>query len=36
MAQGLAPKTGPKPSGSGPLPRADFMVVTWTTDGVMR
>ena len=31
---GLAPKTGPKPSGSGsgPLPQADVLVVTWTTD----
>lgn len=31
---GLAPKTGPKPSGdgSGPLPRADVLVVTWTVD----
>src|SRR6516225_9842987 len=30
----LAPKTGPKPkgSGSGPLPRADVLVVTWTVD----
>jgi hypothetical protein len=31
--KGLAPKTGGKPSkGSGPLPRADVLVVTWTTD----
>ena len=31
---GLAPKTGPKPRGSGdsPLPRADGLVVTWTVD----
>ena len=31
---GLAPKTGPAPSGkgSGPLPKADVLVVTWTTD----
>jgi Phosphorylase superfamily len=31
---GLAPKTGPKPSGrsGGPLPRADVLVVTWTVD----
>ena len=31
---GLAPKTGPKPrgSGDGPLPRADVLVVTWTVD----
>jgi len=30
---GLAPKTGPKPkSGTGPLPRADVLVVTWTVD----
>jgi len=31
---GLAPVTGDKPSGSGagPLPRADALVVTWTTD----
>src|SRR6516225_9499141 len=30
----LAPKTGPKPrgDGSGPLPRADVLVVTWTVD----
>ena len=30
----LAPKTGPKPSGtsSRPLPRADVLVVTWTVD----
>jgi hypothetical protein len=32
--KGLDPKTGPKPSGtgSGPLPRADVLVVTWTVD----
>ncbi|HEV3146297.1 MAG TPA: hypothetical protein VGZ47_20590 [Gemmataceae bacterium] len=30
--KGLAPKTGPKPSGRGPLPRADVLVVTWTVD----
>lgn len=32
--KGLAPKTGTKPSGSGsgPLPRADVLVVTWTVD----
>ncbi len=32
--KGLAPKTGAKPSGnaSGPLPRADVLVVTWTVD----
>ncbi len=32
--EGLAPKTGPKPSGTGrgPLPRADVLVVTWTVD----
>ena len=32
--KGLAPKTGPKPSGkgSGPLPAADVLVVTWTID----
>jgi hypothetical protein len=32
--KGLAPQTGPKPGGkgSGPLPRADVLVVTWTTD----
>jgi len=31
---GLAPKTGPAPSGSagGPLPQADVLVVTWTVD----
>jgi nucleoside phosphorylase len=31
---GLAPKTGPRPrgSGDGPLPRADVLVVTWTVD----
>jgi len=30
----LAPKTGPKPAGdgSGPLPRADVLLVTWTVD----
>jgi Phosphorylase superfamily len=31
--KGLAPKTGGKPgTGSGPLPRADVLVVTWTVD----
>lgn len=32
--KGLAPKTGSKPSGngSGPLPKADVLVVTWTVD----
>jgi hypothetical protein len=32
--KGLAPKTGPKPSGTGagPLPQADALVVTWTVD----
>ena len=32
--KGLAPKTGPTPGGSssGPLPRADVLVVTWTVD----
>jgi hypothetical protein len=30
--KGLAPKTGPKPKGRGPLPRADVLVVTWTVD----
>jgi hypothetical protein len=32
--EGLAPKTGPKPTGTGrgPLPRADVLVVTWTVD----
>ena len=32
--EGLAPKTGPKPTGtgSGPLPQADVLVVTWTVD----
>jgi Phosphorylase superfamily len=32
--KGLAPKTGPKPkgSGSGPLPKANVLVVTWTVD----
>src|SRR5262244_3518505 len=30
--KGLAPTTGAKPSGSGPLPRADVLVVTWTAD----
>src|SRR5947207_1082757 len=31
---GLAPKTGPRPAGtgSGALPRADVLVVTWTVD----
>jgi hypothetical protein len=31
---GLAPKTGPKPTGSGAgaLPQADVLVVTWTSD----
>src|SRR5262249_40909296 len=31
---GLAPKTGPKPAGTGrsALPRADVLVVTWTVD----
>jgi hypothetical protein len=31
---GLAPKTGPKPAGdgSGPLPKADVLLVTWTVD----
>jgi nucleoside phosphorylase len=29
---GLAPKTGPKPTGRGALPGADVLVVTWTTD----
>jgi Phosphorylase superfamily len=31
---GLAPKTGPNPSGGGKgaLPKADVLVVTWTTD----
>ena len=31
---GLAPKTGPKPTGTGrgTLPRADVLVVTWTVD----
>jgi hypothetical protein len=30
----LAPKTGPKPRGgkNSPLPKADFLVVTWTVD----
>jgi nucleoside phosphorylase len=28
----LAPKTGPKPPSSGPLPKADVLVVTWTVD----
>src|ERR1700751_487207 len=34
--KGLAPKTGPKPSGNGnaALPRADVLVVTWTVDEV--
>jgi hypothetical protein len=32
--KGLAPQTGPKPkgTGSGPLPKADVLVVTWTVD----
>jgi hypothetical protein len=32
--EGLAPKTGSKPTGTGrgPLPRADVLVVTWTVD----
>jgi hypothetical protein len=32
--KGLAPKTGPKPSGdgNGALPRAEVLVVTWTVD----
>jgi hypothetical protein len=32
--KGLVPTTGPKPSGSGsgPLPRADVLVVAWTVD----
>src|SRR5258708_1641050 len=32
--KGLAPKTGKKPAGngSGPLPKADILVVTWTVD----
>jgi purine-nucleoside phosphorylase len=32
--KGLAPQTGAKPkgSGSGPLPKADVLVVTWTVD----
>jgi nucleoside phosphorylase len=30
--KGLAPKTGAKPKGKGPLPRADVLVVTWTVD----
>jgi hypothetical protein len=31
--KGLAPQTGPKPaSGTGPLPRAEVLVVTWTVD----
>jgi hypothetical protein len=32
--KGLAPRTGTKPTGkgSGPLPRADVLVVTWTVD----
>jgi len=31
--EGLAPKTGPSPRrGSGPLPEADVLLVTWTVD----
>jgi hypothetical protein len=32
--KGLAPKTGPRPAGdgSGPLPRSDVLIVTWTVD----
>src|ERR1700760_34489 len=32
--KGLAPKTGPSPSGTSasPLPKADVLVVTWTVD----
>jgi hypothetical protein len=30
--KGLAPTTGAKPKGKGPLPRADVLVVTWTVD----
>lgn len=32
--EGLAPMTGPKPTGtsSDPLPRADVLIVTWTVD----
>src|ERR1700674_3848368 len=31
--RGLTPQTGGRPgSGKGPLPRADILVVTWTTD----
>jgi hypothetical protein len=32
--KGLAPKTGAKPAGgsNSPLPRADVLIVTWTTD----
>jgi Phosphorylase superfamily len=32
--KGLVPQTGPKPSGdgSGPLPSADVLIVTWTVD----
>jgi hypothetical protein len=32
--KGLAPQTGPKPTGSSasPLPKADVLVVTWTVD----
>lgn len=32
--EGLAPKTDPKPTGTGrgPLPRADVLVVTWTVE----
>jgi hypothetical protein len=29
---GLAPVTGATPDGTGPLPRADVLVVTWTVD----
>lgn len=36
--KGLAPRTGNKPAGrsGNPLPRADVLVVTWTTDEVTR
>ena len=30
--RGLAPQTGPKPSGRGALPGADVLIVTWTVD----